>query len=210
MLMGVIDYGAGNLRSVCNALDLLHAESRLVQSPGDMEGVDALIFPGVGAFGDCVRHLEEHDLTEVIRDWIGADRPYLGICLGYQLLFERSEESPEVEGLGVFEGSVVRFSPENRLKIPHMGWNSLDIRDPADPLWKGLPKSPYVYFVHSYFPRPADDGLVSSTADYGEQFAASVRHGNVTATQFHPEKSQSAGLNLIKNFITSSAPAGVA
>ncbi len=206
MPIGVIDYEAGNLRSVTNALNLLHAEPRIVREEAQLEGLDALIFPGVGAFGDCMRHLEQQGLVEPLRAWLRADRPYLGICLGYQLLFEGSEESPDTPGLGVFPGQVVRFSSENRLKIPHMGWNNLKLVRTDDPLWDGLPKAPFVYFVHSYFPRPEDKAIISATADYGEVFAASIRSGNIAATQFHPEKSQSVGLNLLKNFLLSVTP----
>lgn len=206
MPIGVIDYEAGNLRSVTNALNLLHAQPRIVREASQLEGLDALIFPGVGAFGDCMRHLENQGLIEPLRQWLLADRPYLGICLGYQLLFEDSEESPGTRGLGVLPGHVVRFSSENRLKIPHMGWNNLKLLQSGDPLWHGLPKAPFVYFVHSYFPRPVDQSLISATADYGEVFAASIRSGNIAATQFHPEKSQSVGLNLLKNFLLSVTP----
>lgn len=209
MLTGVIDYGAGNLRSVCNALGMLQAEHRLVRGPDDLDGVDALIFPGVGSFGDSMRHLQEQGLAGPIREWIAADRPFLGICIGYQLLFEGSEESPDVPGLGVFKGRVVRFSPDSQLKIPHMGWNNIAVLDRADPLWKELPKNPFVYFVHSYFPVPEDASIVSSTAKHGERFAASIRVGRLTATQFHPEKSQSVGLQLIRNFLDSAKPASV-
>lgn len=203
MLTGVIDYGAGNLRSVCNALGMLHAEHRLVKAPADLDGIDALIFPGVGSYGDSMENLIAQNLADPIRDWVRANRPFLGICIGYQLLFEGSEESPDIPGLGVFKGQVVRFSEESKLKIPHMGWNNIKIEDPSDPLWKVLPANPFVYFVHSFFPRPEDESLISSTAKHGEKFAASIRSGNVTATQFHPEKSQSVGLQLIRNFLDS-------
>jgi len=203
MLTGVIDYGAGNLRSVCNALSMLKAEHKLVKDPSDLDGIDALIFPGVGAFGDSMENLEAQKLADPIREWATADRPFLGICIGYQLLFEGSEESPETPGLGVFKGQVKRFSKESKLKIPHMGWNNLKVMDPSDSLWNELPKSPFVYFVHSFFPCPEDEKLVSSTCKHGETFAASIRSGNITATQFHPEKSQSVGLQLIRNFLNS-------
>jgi glutamine amidotransferase len=203
MLTGVIDYGAGNLRSVCNALTMLHTEHKLIRGPEDLNGIDALVFPGVGAFGESMQHLVEQDLVAPIFDWIKADRPFLGICIGYQVLFEGSEECPGTPGLGVFKGQVTRFSPESKLKVPHMGWNNITPLDASDPLWKELPKSPFVYFVHSFFPRPEDQSIVSSTAKHGETFAASIRSGNVTATQFHPEKSQSVGLQLIRNFLDS-------
>lgn len=199
---GIIDYGAGNLRSVHKAVEALHYGAKLVTAPHHLEGVDALILPGVGSFGDCVSHLREQGLWEPLRAWVREDRPYLGICLGYQILFESSEESPGVEGLAAFPGTVVRFSQPG-LKVPHMGWNQITPVNPADELWRGLPAQPYVYFVHSYFPRPKDAALVSSTADYGGKFAASIRSGNVVAMQFHPEKSQQLGLSILGNFLAS-------
>ncbi len=201
MSTGVIDYGAGNLRSVCNTLDSLGAAHRLVRNPADLEGVTALIFPGVGAFGDCTRQLAAQGLVATLREWIGADKPFLGICIGFQVLFESSEESPAAEGLAAFPGRVVRFPAEPGLKVPHMGWNHLELADPSDPAWAGLGAAPYFYFVHSYFPQPDDADLVAATSHHGVRFAAAIRRGRLLATQFHPEKSQAAGARLIANFL---------
>ena len=198
--IGVIDYGAGNLRNVLNALGMIGAKARLVAGPEDFEGIGQLVFPGVGAFGDCVSHLDEQGLRAPLREWLAAGRPYFGICIGYQVLFEGSEECPGVEGLGHFRGQVGRF-PESDLKVPHMGWNTLSIRDPRDPVWAGLPREPHLYFVHSYFPRPEDASIIAATTLYGVEFASAVRDGALFASQFHPERSQSAGLRVLKNFL---------
>lgn len=209
MQIGLVDYGAGNLHSVQNALNKLAIPSVLVRNAHGLEEVDAVILPGVGACGDCAKQLHSQDLWQPLRDWLAADRPYLGICLGYQILFEHSDEFDGTEGLGILAGSVVRF-PRSELKVPHMGWNRLDLVDPSDPLWTGLPGHPYVYFVHSFYPQPHDTTLVSSWADYGVRFAASVRRGNLVATQFHPEKSQNIGLRILKNFVKSAEEALIA
>ena len=201
MITGVIDYGAGNQRSIRNALDSLGAEHKTIASPGDVEGIEKMIFPGVGAFGDSMENLNARGLVEPIREWIAADRPFLGICIGFQLLFEGSEESPGVEGIGVCAGQVIRFPENHSEKVPHMGWNSLTLTDPQSPIWEGLGEEPHMYFVHSYFPAPSDESLIASTTEYGIHFASSIQRGNLTATQFHPEKSQAAGLRLIDNFI---------
>lgn len=209
MKTGIIDYGAGNLRSVAKAVETLEFSARIIRSADQLEGIDTLILPGVGAFGDCAHHLREQGLWEPLRDWIEADRPYFGICLGYQILFDSSEEAPGVEGLGAFAGEVVRF-PHSDLKVPHMGWNEITPKDPGDPLWQGLPPHPHVYFVHSFYPQPADASIVSVTADYGGPFPAGIRSGNVVATQFHPEKSQALGLKILGNFLESRQAAVVA
>ena len=201
MKTGVIDYGAGNLKSVCNTLDAIGADRQIVRSAGDLDGIDALVFPGVGAFGDSAKQLVDQGLFGPLREWLAADRPFLGICIGFQMLFETSEESPGVEGLGVFKGEVVRFPALPGLKVPHMGWNHLALRDAADPAWDGLGANPYFYFVHSYYPQPEDASIVASTTLYGTEFASSIRRGNLLATQFHPEKSQAAGAKLIENFL---------
>jgi glutamine amidotransferase len=161
------------------------------------------VVPGVGSFGDCARQLREAGLWDVIKDWLAADRPYLGICLGYQLLFDSSEESPGAAGLGALAGKVVHFPRESGLKIPHMGWNQLHLTTPSDRLMKDLGQNPDFYFVHSYYPVPEDPSVITSTCDYGLEFAASVTRGNLSAVQFHPEKSQELGLVMLKNFITS-------
>ncbi len=195
----MVDYGSGNLRSVCKALETAGSRSVLLTGPSELGDMDALVVPGVGAFGDCAANLRSTGLWEPLRDWIAAGRPYLGICLGYQLLFESSEESPGVEGLGVLPGRVIRFPSECGLKVPQMGWNTLSSL--RGQLYAGIPEETSVYFVHSFFPDPADPALCSATCDYGRPFAASVSRGPLHATQFHPEKSQAAGLAILRNFL---------
>lgn len=202
MKIALIDYGSGNLRSVQKALEACGADAALVSDPEALRGVDAIVVPGVGAFGDCANNLAKTGLWEPIKSWIAADRPYLGICLGYQLLFESSEENPGVAGLGAFAGTVKRFAP-GKEKVPHMGWNDLVVKNPASGLYRGLVLPPSVYFVHSYFPAPADPAMVSATCEYIEPFAASISCGRVHATQYHPEKSQSTGLAILSNFLNS-------
>jgi glutamine amidotransferase len=199
-MIALIDYGSGNLRSVSKALEREGADVRLVDSPAGLAGADAMVLPGVGAFGDCVRNLRGRGLWDPVKNWLEGGKPFLGICLGYQLLFESSEETPGEKGFGFFRGKVKRFR-DSGLKIPHMGWNTLDCNGHA--LWRGLPAHPYVFFVHSYFPVPDDDSIVTSRTTYGETFAASVARDNVAAVQFHPEKSQAAGLAILGNFIRS-------
>ena len=199
-MIALIDYGSGNLRSVSKALQHEGADVELVDAPEALAKADAVVLPGVGAFGDCVRNLQERGLWNPIKEWLGSGRPFLGICLGYQLLFESSEETPGVNGFGFFKGQVRRFH-EAGLKIPHMGWNTLQKSDHK--LWQGLPENPYVFFVHSYFPVPEDPSIITSRTTYGETFAASVARDNVAAVQFHPEKSQETGLAILRNFIQS-------
>lgn len=196
--IGVVDYGSGNLRSVCKALEAVGASVALVTKAAQLDMHDAIVVPGVGAFGDCAQNLRKSGLWEPLTEWLRAGRPYLGICLGYQLLFESSEESPGCKGLGILPGRVMRFAGSG-LKIPHIGWNTLlGIRGP---IYSKLPANPYFYFMHSYFPVPANDRIVSARCEYGGTFAASVSSGSLHATQFHPEKSQSAGLALLRNFL---------
>ena len=202
-VLGLVDYGSGNLRSVQRALEHAGGDCILVHKPADAADCAALVVPGVGSFGDCARQLREAGLWDFLREWIAAERPYLGICLGYQLLFESSEESPGVEGLGALMGKVVHFPKDSGLKIPHMGWNQLHINAPSDRLMKGFTQTPDFYFVHSYYPVPEDPSVITSTCHYGVEFAASVTKGKLSAVQFHPEKSQSLGLTMLRNFITS-------
>jgi glutamine amidotransferase len=202
-LLGLVDYGSGNLRSVQRALEHAGGTCVLAHTPAEAAKCDALVVPGVGSFGDCARQLREAGLWDFLREWLAADRPYLGICLGYQLLFESSEESPGVEGLGALKGKVVHFPKAAGLKIPHMGWNQLHITASSDRLMKGLGQNPDFYFVHSYYPVPEDSSVITSTCDYGVEFASSVSRGNLSAVQFHPEKSQALGLSMLRNFITS-------
>ena len=203
--LGVLDYGAGNLRSVLNAFAAIGRPARLVAAPADFAGLDILVFPGQGAFGDAARILHKHQLWQPLRDWLAAGRPYLGICLGYQLLFESSEECPGVPGLGLVAGVVRKFSPAAGLKIPHMGWNETHWRAPAAHLIAGLGGQPHFYFVHSYYPEVRDSSLIACTTDYGGEFAAGIARPNLIAVQFHPEKSQSAGLRLLENAVQSFA-----
>lgn len=196
-MIAVIDYGAGNLHSVKNALDYLGAEAVITSSREEILNADKVILPGVGSFGDAMRRLEEKGLTESVKLAADGSKPFLGICLGLQLLFESSEESPGVAGLGVFKGSVVKI-PDHGLKIPHMGWNNISLAKesrilPAD--------KPYVYFVHSYYINAQDKSDVCAYTEYGERLDVAVERGNVFATQFHPEKSGEAGLGILRRFL---------
>jgi imidazole glycerol phosphate synthase glutamine amidotransferase subunit len=200
--VALIDYGAGNLRSVANALRELGVEPVIAAAPQDLSGATHLILPGVGSFGDCMAQLEKRGLVPAIREWVAAGKPYLCICLGYQILFENSEETPGVRGLGVVPGTVRRFKEASGLKIPHMGWNSVAPRNPDAGNWAGLGAEPYFYYVHSYFPAPENDDVIAARTTYGEDtFAAAIEMPNLLACQFHPEKSQDAGLRLIRNFL---------
>ncbi len=199
--IGVINYGGGNLRNVLNTLRHLGREGSLVSSPADLDPIERLIFPGVGAFGDCIAQLDARGLREPVRAWIEADRPFFGICLGYQVLFDASEESPGTRGLGVIPGEVRRFPAGEGLKVPHMGWNQVVPTDPTHPVWAGTPDPLYLYFVHSFYPRPTDESLVASRTGYGIDFASSVSRGRLFACQFHPERSQEAGICLLRNFL---------
>ena len=200
MKVGVVDYGGGNIRSLVKALESLGVNPEMLDSPEKFAACELLVFPGQGSFGDCMRKLKEHDLVTPLKSWLAAERPFFGICVGYQLLFKSSEESPGEPGLGVFEGTVQRF-PEAGIKIPHMGWNSAQLRTPESSPWQGLGPDPYFYYVHSYFPVPADTSLIAAETEYGSRFAAAVQRGPIVATQFHPEKSQKAGMRLLENFL---------
>jgi imidazole glycerol-phosphate synthase subunit HisH len=207
-LIGIVDYGRGNLRSVQKALETAGARTCWLPNPEAFASTrpEALVLPGVGSFGDCANSLEARGLFRPLRDWLEGGRPFLGICLGYQILFESSEESPGVAGLGFWKGVVRRF-PSSVGKIPHMGWNELK---PAaySPLltdWSAI-ASPSVYFVHSFYPEPEDRTLVTAWCDYGGDFAAAAGWGAVQAFQFHPEKSQATGLHLLRNFVATLPP----
>ena len=201
-MIALLDYGSGNLRSVHKALLKVGANVSIVRSPEGMKDACAVVLPGVGAFDDCINALRKQELLEASREFIKSGRPFLGICVGYQALFEKSDEFNScAAGLGVFAGNVVRFSNGNGLKIPQIGWNQLDVVKPECPLFRGISSGSYVYFVHSFFPQPADDSIIATRTDYGETFASSVWRDNVFATQFHPEKSQAVGLRLLKNFV---------
>lgn len=201
-MIALLDYGSGNLRSVEKALRKAGADVRVTKSPDGMEGARGVVLPGVGAFDDCVHAMDKQALLAATRDWIKANQPFLGICVGYQALFESSEEFNScAAGLGIFQGKVVRFSQRDGLKVPQIGWNQIDIARPECPLYKDIRSGSYVYFVHSFFPRPVDAGIVATRTTYGESFASSVWQGNIFATQFHPEKSQAVGLKLLENFV---------
>lgn len=202
MKVALIDYGAGNLCSVANALRSMDVEPEIVTSPDGLEGATHLVLPGVGSFGDCMAQLEKRNLVAGIREWVLSGKPYLGICLGYQILFDSSEETPGVAGLGLVPGVVKRFQEAPGLKIPHMGWNSVEPRKIEQGMWQGLGEEPYFYYVHSYFPAPADAAVIAGETCYGQdRFAAAIESGKLWACQFHPEKSQDAGIRLIRNFL---------
>jgi len=201
-MIALIDYDSGNLRSAQRALLKVGADVRVVRGAEEIKDAAGVVLPGVGAFDDCVNAMRKQELLGAIRDFIRGGRPFLGICVGYQALFERSEEFNSCAlGLGIFSGKVVRFPNQDGLKVPQIGWNQLDVVQPKCPIYAGIPSGSYVYFVHSYFPRPADPGIVATTTSYGTDFASSVWRDNVFATQFHPEKSQETGLRLLKNFV---------
>jgi imidazole glycerol-phosphate synthase subunit HisH len=205
-VIALIDYGSGNLRSVHKALRYLEADVRLVTRPTQMKDARAVVLPGVGAFDDCLNALQKQDLLEACRDFIKSGRPFLGICVGYQALFEKSDEFNScAAGLGVFQGKVVRFAGKPGLKIPQIGWNQIEVVRGDCPILRDIPSGSYVYFVHSFFPKPVDPSIVATRTMYGESFASAVWKENVFATQFHPEKSQKVGLQLLKNFVEAAA-----
>ena len=200
-MTAMIDYDAGNLRSVEKALQALGEETVITRDREEILAADRVILPGVGAFGDAMEKLHQYGLVEIIRQVVQKGTPFLGICLGQQLLFEESEESQGVPGLGILKGKIRRIPNTPGLKIPHMGWNSLTLR-PGTRLFSGLGEEPYVYFVHSYYLEAADPEIVAASADYGVVIHAAVETGNVFACQFHPEKSSDTGLQILKNFIS--------
>lgn len=204
-MLALLDYGAGNIRSVEKALHAAGADVLRTGSVSDLANARGLVLPGVGAFDDCLNALHRQELDAAVRDWIGRGRPFLGICVGYQALFERSEEFQScARGLGIFKGPVVRFQPtatEPHLKIPQIGWNEVEVTQENCPLFAGIPQRSHFYFVHSYHPEPADPSIVAGWTDYGHRFASAVCRDHVWATQFHPEKSQQVGLRLLRNFV---------
>ena len=198
--IGIIDYGMGNLGSVSNACKFLELDAEIITAPGQLDSCRAMILPGVGAFGDCMAHLVEHNFADAIRDWITSGKPFMGICLGLQALFQGSEESPGVEGLGVFEGSVKRFDIAPELKVPQIGWNAVNQKRPECPMFNGIDDAAYFYFVHSFYVAPSDQSIVAGETNYGLQYCSAVWKDNVFAAQFHPEKSQALGLQMLRNF----------
>ncbi|MCI0534947.1 MAG: imidazole glycerol phosphate synthase subunit HisH [Verrucomicrobiales bacterium] len=201
-MIALIDYGAGNLHSVEKALRFLGAEVRRVTQPNELKDAQSAVLPGVGAFDDCLNAMQRQDLVEASLRFVRTGKPFLGICVGYQALFERSEEFNScAAGLGLFKGKVVRFSGRGGVKVPQIGWNQLEIARPDCPIFRGIPNGSYVYFVHSFFPQPQDESIVATRTEYGESFASAIWQDNLFATQFHPEKSQKIGLQLLKNFV---------
>jgi glutamine amidotransferase len=200
-MIAIIDYGVGNLFSVEKAFVKLGADVIVTSDVEEIAKADKIVLPGVGAFGDCMQNLIESGLIPTILDAVATGKPFLGICVGLQILFEGSEESPGIAGLGIIKGMVKKiYAPT--LKIPHMGWNSLEFAA-VSPLFQALPKSPYVYFVHSYYAVPEDPSVITAVTEYGQQVTAAVAQKNIQATQFHPEKSGDTGLLILKNFIKS-------
>lgn len=201
-MIAIIDYGMGNLRSVEKAFRKFTDNVIVTSKAEDIEKASAVVLPGVGAFRDCMNNLKRLDLLESIKDAIKQGKPYLGICLGLQVLFEESEEFGRTRGLGILPGRVVRFSEKMGLKIPHMGWNQVHIKRHS-PLFEGISEGDFFYFVHSFYVVPEDEAIITTTTDYGIEFVSSVQKNNIFALQFHPEKSQSLGLRLIENFVKS-------
>lgn len=198
-MIAIIDYDAGNIKSVEKALQYLGEEAVITRDAGEILAADKVILPGVGAFGDAMEKLNRYGLVPVIHEVVEKGIPFLGICLGLQLMFESSEEAPGVEGLGLLKGKIVRIPEGDGLKVPHMGWNSLSFPKKGR-LFAGIPEHSYVYFVHSYYLQ-AEEDIVTATAEYGVTIHASVEKGNVFACQFHPEKSSHTGLTILKNFV---------
>ncbi len=199
-MIAIIDYGAGNLHSVKNALDFLGAENCVTKERQTILSADKVILPGVGSFGDAMDNLRRNGLEDTVKKAAESGKPFLGICLGLHLLFEGSEETPNVKGLGIFKGNVVKIPKKDKLKIPHMGWNSLELPKESKIL-KNIGDEPFVYFVHSYYIKPEDEGLISAYTEYGSKLGVAIEKDNIFATQFHPEKSGKIGMQILKNFI---------
>lgn len=200
-VIAVIDYDMGNLHSVCKGLEKAGANPKITDSPIEIEQAEAVILPGVGSFDPAVQHLRSRGLEEPIKKAISLGKPFLGICLGLQILFESSEEGKE-PGLGIIKGTVRKFVYEPKITIPHMGWNQLEISQPGCALWQQLPPQAWVYFVHSYYVDPTDPKVKAATVTHGSQtVTAAVAHRNLMAVQFHPEKSSTAGLQILSNFV---------
>jgi len=200
-LIAIIDYGVGNLRSVEKAFEYIGCDTVITSDRKTILQADAVVLPGVGAFADAMENLGKADMIEVVKEVVSKNTPFLGICLGMQLLFDYSEEGGEnVKGLGIFKGSIKQLPVDKGLKVPHIGWNLLKLKDNC-PIFDGLPENPYVYFVHSYYLAADDRDIVKATADYGIEFDAAVGRGNVFAVQFHPEKSGEVGLSMLRNFV---------
>lgn len=197
----IIDYGMGNLRSVQKAIEHVGYNAIISADPHQIARADKVILPGVGAFRDAIQAIHQHQLTEVIHEFVKSGKPFMGICLGLQLLFDLSYEDGEYAGLGIVPGKVRRFPPATDLKVPHMGWNQLQTTEPRSRFLNDVPDDAWFYFVHSYYVDPEDPSWIAATTNYGQDFVSVIAKDNVFATQFHPEKSQAAGLQLLKNFI---------
>ena len=198
-MIAIIDYGAGNLQSVRNALDFIGCPGTITSDPAEILSADGIILPGVGAFGSAMAEMERKGLTETVKSAAKSGKPFIGICAGMQLLFEESEDSPDVPGLGVLKGRVLLFPADKGLKIPHMGWNSIRTKKESRLLGK-LSGSPYMYFVHSYYVKAEDQEIVSALSDYGTTFDAAVEQENLFGCQFHPEKSGTEGISILRRF----------
>ncbi len=213
--VALIDYGSGNLRSAEKALARAAGESDAVQEivvtrdPAIVAEAERIVLPGVGAFGDCVRSLADSGMWDATLEWAKSGKPFFGICVGYQMLFDSSEEAPGQSGLGLFKGEVKRFSDVPGQKIPQIGWNTVEVKQPDNPLLAGVSNGDFVYYVHSYYVKPNDPSLVALETTYNDTFAAAIARDNLIATQFHPEKSQRAGLQLLKNFVALATPNAV-
>ena len=200
-MIAIIDYGAGNIQSVYKALKFIGADCKVTDNKEEIMSSDGAILPGVGSFGDTMDTMNSRNIKDTVIEFANSGKPFLGICLGLQLLFPESEESPGVKGLSIFEGKISKIPNQNgTLKIPHMGWNSITIKE-KDGIFKGIEGEPYVYFVHSYYLDAKDKGIVAATTNYGVEIDAAVQRGNIIATQFHPEKSGDVGLKMLKNFV---------
>jgi glutamine amidotransferase len=198
-MIAIIDYGAGNVQSVYKAMRFIGCECKITKNPEEILSSDGAILPGQGSFGDCMQTMQQYNIMETVEQFIASGKPFLGICVGLQLLFSASEESPGVKGLEVFPSKIKRIPNGDGLKIPHMGWNSLDIIE-DNGLFKGIENGSYVYFVHSYYLDSEDKSIVTAQTEYGVKIDAAVNRDNVYATQFHPEKSGDVGLNILRNF----------
>ena len=200
-MIAIIDYGAGNIQSVYKALKFIGADCKFTSDKDEILNADGAILPGVGSFGDAMDTMTKRGIKDTIIEYTKSGKPFLGICLGLQLLFPESEETPGVKGLDIFKGTITKIPNQNRtLKIPHMGWNNISIKQ-KNGIFKGIEGEPYVYFVHSFYLKAQDKDIVAATTQYGVEIDAAVQKGNIIATQFHPEKSGEVGLKMLKNFV---------
>lgn len=200
-MIAIIDYGAGNIQSVYKALKFIGADCKVTSDKDEILNADGAILPGVGSFGDAMDTMTKRGIKDTIIEYTKSGKPFLGICLGLQLLFPESEETPDVKGLDIFKGTITKIPNQNRtLKIPHMGWNNISIKQ-KNGIFKGIEGEPYVYFVHSFYLKAQDKDIVAATTQYGVEIDAAVQKGNIIATQFHPEKSGEVGLKMLKNFV---------